>query len=267
MFIRSENKNDFFAVEMLVRDAFWGLFSPRCVEHYLAHILRDAPCFIPELDLVALQEERLIAQVMYSRGTVTVEDGTVHTAITFGPLAVSPQHQGQGVGAALLRDSLARARDMGFAIVCLHGHPDYYARLGFRPAREYGISDEYGVGDALLAMPLDARAARDIHGIWREDAIFNVSPAAVAAYDAQLPPRADARRASAQAAFAAVPASAAQAMQQLGIVYLNDLRRFSTREIAALPGMDAQAMAALNRVLRAAGQPAKARDWFAVHDR
>lgn len=267
MHIRLENKNDYSAVEMLVRDAFWGLFSPRCDEHYLAHILRDAPCFIPQLDLVALEQDCLIAQVMYTRGTVTAPDGTVHEAITFGPLAVSPQHQGRGIGAALLRDSLARARDMGFAMVCLHGHPDYYGQLGFRPAREYGITDEYGVGDALLAMPLDAHAARSIHGVWREAAVFDVDPAAVAAYDAQLPPRPDACRASAQAVFAAVPAPAVQAMQQMGIEYLNDFRRFSTREIAALPGMDAQAMAALNRVLRAAGQPAKARDWFAQRDR
>ena len=89
MNIRLENKQDFYTVELLTRDAFWGEFEPGCVEHYLAHILRDAPCFIPELDFVAEQDGRVIANVMFSHGSIDSPDGQRHDAITFGPFSVA----------------------------------------------------------------------------------------------------------------------------------------------------------------------------------
>ena len=149
MNIRLENKQDFYTVELLTRDAFWGEFEPGCVEHYLAHILRDAPCFIPELDFVGEQDGRVIANVIFSHGSIDSPDGQRHDAISFGPFSVASDWKGRGVGGALLRHALDQARAMGFGIVCLHGHADYYPRFGFRPAREYGVSDDYGVGDAL----------------------------------------------------------------------------------------------------------------------
>ena len=258
MNIRLENKNDFYPVELLTRDAFWGEFEPGCCEHYLAHILRGAPCFIPELDFVTEQDGQLIASIMFSRGSIDRPNGSRIEAITFGPLSVAPAWKGHGVGAALLRHALDRARDMGFGIVCLHGHPDYYPRFGFRPAREYGISDDYGVGDALLAFALRPGALDDAAGVWREDPIFEIDRAQMAAYDATLPAKAPAQRPSAELAFACLPEAAVQALRARGIAYLPDFNRFSTREISALPGMDAAAMEQLNAVLRAHGVPPKA---------
>jgi len=48
--LRLEEPHDFRAVEELTRDAFWGLFQPVCDEHYLVHIPRGRPCFVPEPD-------------------------------------------------------------------------------------------------------------------------------------------------------------------------------------------------------------------------
>ena len=89
MNIRLENKQDFYTVELLTRDAFWGEFEPGCVEHYLAHILRDAPCFIPELDFVGEQDGRVIANVIFSHGSIDSPDGQRHDAISFGPFSVA----------------------------------------------------------------------------------------------------------------------------------------------------------------------------------
>ena len=258
MNIRLENKQDFYTVELLTRDAFWGEFEPGCVEHYLAHILRDAPCFIPELDFVGEQDGRVIANVIFSHGSIDSPDGQRHDAISFGPFSVASDWKGRGVGGALLRHALDQARAMGFGIVCLHEHADYYPRFGFRPAREYGVSDDYGVGDALMAMALQPGVLDGVSGVWREDPIFEVDPAKAAAYEATLPYKAPAQRPAAELAFACLPAEAAQAMRALGIAYLPDFNRFSTREIHALPGMDDDAMARLNAVLRAHGVPPKA---------
>ena len=50
MLIRNETEKDFHEVEELTRKAFWNVYVPGCVEHYLAHILRKHEDFIPELD-------------------------------------------------------------------------------------------------------------------------------------------------------------------------------------------------------------------------
>ncbi|MBO4508207.1 MAG: N-acetyltransferase, partial [Spirochaetaceae bacterium] len=58
--IRLEKPEDFRAVEHLVREAFWNVYRPGCSEHYVIHVLRDDPAFVPELDFVMEQNGRLI---------------------------------------------------------------------------------------------------------------------------------------------------------------------------------------------------------------
>ncbi|WP_300443805.1 N-acetyltransferase [uncultured Mameliella sp.] len=53
-------------------------------------------------------------------------------ALLLGPVAVHPIAQGEGLGAALIRDTVARAAELGFARVLLVGDAPYYGRFGFR---------------------------------------------------------------------------------------------------------------------------------------
>ncbi len=48
--IRPETEADFRAVENLVREAFWNVYRPGCLEHYVIHVLRDDPAFVKELE-------------------------------------------------------------------------------------------------------------------------------------------------------------------------------------------------------------------------
>ena len=57
--IRNETPADRQTVEDITRRAFYNLYAPGCVEHYLVHIMRDHPDFIPELDLVAELENKI----------------------------------------------------------------------------------------------------------------------------------------------------------------------------------------------------------------
>ena len=43
LIIRLETKDDYRAVENLTREAFWNVYRPGCMEHYVLHCLRDAP--------------------------------------------------------------------------------------------------------------------------------------------------------------------------------------------------------------------------------
>jgi predicted N-acetyltransferase YhbS len=51
--------------------------------------------------------------------------------LLLGPVAVHPIHQGEGLGALLIQESLAEARRLGWERVLLVGDLPYYQRFGF----------------------------------------------------------------------------------------------------------------------------------------
>ena len=44
--IRLEKKEDYRNTEELVREAFWNVYRPGCLEHYVLHVLRNDPAFL-----------------------------------------------------------------------------------------------------------------------------------------------------------------------------------------------------------------------------
>ena len=96
--IRKETRGDRQAVEAVTRRAFYNVYVPGCTEHYLVHIMREHPDFIPELALVAELDGRVIGNVMYTRATLTDEAGAVKDVLTFGPVSIAPEHQRKGCG-------------------------------------------------------------------------------------------------------------------------------------------------------------------------
>ena len=71
--IRLEEKKDYRAVENLVRESFWNVYKPGCAEHYVIHVLRDDPAFVPELDFVMEQNGRLIGQNMFMKTVIDAD--------------------------------------------------------------------------------------------------------------------------------------------------------------------------------------------------
>ena len=191
LIFRRETESDRRAVEELTRDAFWDVFKPGCDEHYLLHIFRGHPDFIDELNTVAVRDGEIVGHIAYSRAAIVQPDGTRFPLVMFGPLSVRPGVQKTGVGSALLRYTLVRARDLGFAAVAVCGHPDYYPRFGFRPARAFGITDQEGQSpDYLMALELREGALENVSGVLAESPVFfSLSPEEVDAFDATFPPR------------------------------------------------------------------------------
>ena len=50
--IRLEQENEYCEVETLVRESFWNVYRPGCLEHYVLHQLRKDVAFVKELDFV-----------------------------------------------------------------------------------------------------------------------------------------------------------------------------------------------------------------------
>lgn len=207
--IRQERPQEWRQVEALTREAFWNTFVPGCDEHYLAHILRDASAFIPELDLVAEIDGQLVGNIMYTKGWIEDAQGAKHDVILFGPLSVLPAYQGRGVGGVLIRHSAAEATRLGHRAILIYGDPQYYSRFGFRPASEFGILTPDGkTHPAMQALALYEGALDGITGRFFEDPIYETIDAAkVEAFDKSFPPKEKAVTES-QKRFAALADSA-----------------------------------------------------------
>ena len=76
--IRLEQPGDYRTVEELTRDAFWDVYKPGCDEHLVAHRLRSHPDFIPKLDFVALDGDRIVGNIMYSLSLIHISEPTRH---------------------------------------------------------------------------------------------------------------------------------------------------------------------------------------------
>ena len=139
LIIRRETKQDYQAVENLVRESFWNVYRPGCTEHYVLHCLRDDPAFVPELDLVMELDGELIGQIIYVRSHILLSGGKTLPILTFGPIGIAPKYKRQGYGKKLLDVSLDMARKMGAGAVAITGNIDFYGKSGFVPAKEKGV--------------------------------------------------------------------------------------------------------------------------------
>lgn len=186
--LRRENAADYRETEALTREAFWNNHVPGCDEHYLLHVMRDAESFIPKLDYVAVLGDKIIGHIAYTHARIITGDGASHPALSFGPLSVLPAYQSRGVGGALIRHTLALARDMGHQAVLIYGDPAYYCRFGFAAAEQYGIRTSAGLYHAALqAYALVPGALSGLAGRFEEDAVYQIDSSAAAEFDKSFP--------------------------------------------------------------------------------
>lgn len=139
MNIRNERPEDFREVEELVRDSFWDVYRPGCLEHFVLNRYRSNPDFIPELDFVLEENGKIIGQVMFSKAEITLKDGGRLPAWTFGPICIHPDYKRKGYGLKLLKFALQRAVEAGVGVLCMEGNIDFYRHAGFVLASSLNI--------------------------------------------------------------------------------------------------------------------------------
>ena len=126
-------------MENLTREAFWNVYRPGCLEHYVLNQYRNNPDFIPELDYVMELDGHIMGHVMFSRAELVLENGRHVPSWTFGPISIHPDYKRKGYGLQLLNYALERARGMGVGFLCMEGNIDFYRHAGFDLASKYGI--------------------------------------------------------------------------------------------------------------------------------
>ena len=161
MIMRTETNKDFEEVYKLNYLAFGN----REDESKLIERIRLSEEFIPELSIVAEMENEIVGHILLSKATVEDQDKQ-YTVIVLAPIAVRPNYQKLGVGSRLIEEGIRRCRSLGYSIILLIGHPTYYPRLGFQPARQFGLElKQFEVPDEVfMVYEVEEGKLREIQG-------------------------------------------------------------------------------------------------------
>jgi len=249
--IRPEIPADWYAVEAMTREAFWQYWEPGqtiCNEHLLVSKLRDCPSLVPELNCVAELGGEIVGHIIYTKSRVENTE-----TLTFGPLTVLPEYQSRGIGKALMRHTFGIAEKMGFRAVIIYGIPDYYPRIGFRRAVEYGITASDGsVFDALLVYELYENALDGICGKNYIDPVYeSLTEEEALEFDRKFPPKPPHIFTPVDVLLERLDETAANALRAKKFPSLDIIKSRSEREIAEIVG--AEATLAVREVMNECG--------------
>jgi putative acetyltransferase len=153
--IRLETPEDKAAIRHVNEEAFGQKEEAEIIEK-----LRNRGALT--LSLVAVLDDRIVGHIAFSPVKVEAERSSFE-AIALAPMAVLPAYQRKGIGSQLVRSGLKECRNLVNKIVVVLGHPNYYPRFGFVPAKPQGIKCEFEAPDEawmVLELPEGALAGR-----------------------------------------------------------------------------------------------------------
>jgi predicted N-acetyltransferase YhbS len=122
--------------------------------------LRDGVPTVAPLCLTLRDDDNALAAVIRYWPALIGEDDV----LLLGPIAVHPTHQGEGLGALLINESLAEARRLGWERVMLVGDAPYYARFGFRKLEGVAMPPPTNP-DRILGLDLKVGAWAGVTGV------------------------------------------------------------------------------------------------------
>lgn len=163
--VRQITEADYTTVYKLIKTAFETAEHRDGDEQDFAVNLRNGDNYIPELDLVAERDGKLLGHIMFTKTYVTKPDGSRYNTLMVAPLAVLPEYRSIGVGSALMKEGLRIAQNMGYQSVFLIGDPNYYQRFDYKLTRLYGINHESMPAEYLQVKELTQGALDGVTGM------------------------------------------------------------------------------------------------------
>jgi len=258
IYIRRETPADYRTVEELTREAFWAFWEPNqtiCNEHLLVNRLRSAQSFVPELDFVAEQDGKIVGHIIYTKSKIIDDAGHEYETLTFGPLSVLPECQNRGIGKALMLRSFDEATLLGYRAVLIFGHPDYYPRVGFRRAAEFGITTSDGnVFDPFMVYTLYDGALDGIHGRYFIDPVYEqLTEDDALEFDKQFPSKEPHIPTPISLLLEYLEPEPRKALEEMELASLQMMTSKSEGEITSLPGIDSKAVETIRSILHRQG--------------
>lgn len=191
--IRLERKEEYREVENLVREAFWNVYRPGCLEHYVLNQLRNDPDFVHELDFVLEKDGKIIGQNMFVRARISADNGKDIPIMTMGPICIAPGFQKLGYGKVLLDYSIEQAAALGCGALCFEGNIGFYGKSGFSYAGNFGLRYHGLPEDAdasfFLCKELVPGYLDGISGVYAPPSGYFVDEQKAEDFDRQFPPK------------------------------------------------------------------------------
>ena len=190
---RLEKPEEYRVVEEIVRDSFWNVYRPGCLEHFVLHELRHDPAFVKELDFVMEKDGRIIGQNMFMWATIQADDGRQIPILTMGPICITPELKRQGFGKMLFDYTVDQAQKLGFGALCFEGNIGFYGKSGFTYASQFGIRyhdlPEGADASFFLCKELIPGYLKGITGEYTPPRGYLVDKQKAEEFDKQFPPK------------------------------------------------------------------------------
>ena len=165
--IRAEKPEDIPAIHHINTAAFG-----RPSEANLVDALRRNKALT--ISLVAVQEGHLVGHIAFSSVTITSDTATI-AALELAPMAVLPTYQRRGNGSQLVEAGLTVCHHTPYGVVVVLGHPHYYPRFGFVPAKPLGIVWEHDAPDeAFMVKEIQEGVLAQTRGVVKYRSEFDV---------------------------------------------------------------------------------------------
>ena len=163
--IRKEESKDFETVFNLIEKAFESEQMSDHKEHFLVQRLRKSDAFIPELSLIAENENKIVGHILLTK--LKIKNGQKEfDSLALAPVSVLPEYQGNGIGGMLIKEAHKKAKELGYQSVILLGHEKYYPKFGYKQADKFGIELPFEVPkENCMAIELIENGLKEINGI------------------------------------------------------------------------------------------------------
>jgi putative acetyltransferase len=155
--IRAESRGDIDAIHAINRYLFETDSEAKLVD-----LLRSRDKLI--ISLVAEDEGKLIGHIAFSR--VYNESNSGVRGLGLGPMAVIPERQNCGIGSQLVKAGIGHGKSLGYDYIVVLGHPTYYPRFGFIPARQFDLHCAWEVPeDVFMALEVQTNSLSNVNGL------------------------------------------------------------------------------------------------------
>lgn len=164
--LRQELPKDYSMTEEVVKQAFLNEQYSDKTEHQLVNRIRKSEAFVPELSLVAIdQDNEMVGHILLSKITIKDNDKFMDS-LALAPVSVAPQYQKKGIGSQLIHEALKKAKELGYHSVIVLGHKDYYPKFGFKQAQLWNIKAPFEVpNEVFMALELTEGSLETVQGV------------------------------------------------------------------------------------------------------
>lgn len=169
MLIRQERPEDYEAVYRVIKEAFAKAEHTDGNEANLVVKLRKSESFIPELSLVAVDGEKIVGHIIFTKALVHGVE-----VLALAPLAVLPDYQNRGIGLSLIEAGHQAANELGYEYAVVLGHAKYYPKAGYVPASQFGIKAPFAVDDESFMAICFSKSQTKLHGTMEYDKAFGI---------------------------------------------------------------------------------------------